>query len=78
MHYGAIDEETTGICRWKSRNVDWEEYVSDLMESASESGLVMANEVNAESLLDCVMAWVLKANDRWMKRCKRGIARKLA
>lgn len=33
------------------------------MESASERGLEMANEVNAESLLKSVMAWVLKAND---------------
>jgi len=49
----------------------------DLVESAAEKATFINYEMNANEMLENVMRWILSANDRWLKRHKPKLARKL-
>lgn len=74
--YGGRENEPGGMHRWVWKSTDWEEYMSDLRESAAENGADVMDEVDAERGLERVMSWILRANDRNTKRVGRGMMRK--
>jgi len=51
--------------------------MSDLVESAAENATFINDEMNANEMLENVMRWILSANDRWLKRHKPKLVRKL-
>lgn len=51
--------------------------MDNLRNNANEDAAYMMEELNAENLVERMMSWILSANDRWMKRSKSKVARKL-
>lgn len=70
------ENEQGGMNTWVWKNTDWEEYMSDLRKSAAESGVDVMDEEDAERSLERVMTWILRANDKNMKRAWSGTIRK--
>lgn len=77
MMWDEIVGVNEDVCRWISKDVDWEGYMSDLMESAAENARFINDKMNVDEMLENVMKWILSANDRWLKRHKPKLARKL-
>ena len=61
----------SGWKRWVCKNVDWESYKSELIETVRMNGIEMMNETNVSSMAECVTGWIQEVNGKYMKKCER-------
>jgi hypothetical protein len=77
MLYGEDAGAYDDVCRWIWKGADWEGYMCDLRENASENAVSAMDVMDAERLLEIVMSWIRSANDRRMRRFECKNRRKL-
>ncbi|KMQ89014.1 reverse [Lasius niger] len=77
MLYGEDAGANDDVCRWIWKGADWEGYMCDLRESASENAASAMDVMDAEKLVELVMSWIRIANDRRMRRFECKNRRKL-
>lgn len=72
---GEIEERTvTGWKRWSTRGTDWRKYRHDLREIADAESGGFLEETCPEALLECMMGWIDRANEKHMRsRVDRGV-----
>ena len=60
------------------KNVDWESYKSELIETVRLNGIELMNETNVSRMAECVTGWIQEMNGKYMKECERWCGRKIA
>ena len=53
------------------KNVDWESYKSELIETARLNGIELMNETDVGRMAECVTDPFQEVNGKYMKECER-------
>ena len=61
----------SGWKRWMSKNVDWESYKSELIETVRLNGIELMNETDVGRMAECVTGYIQEVNGEYMKECER-------